>query len=70
MNGAMDSQSEAGLALVREALTDVYTASGIDIWLTSANRNLGGRVPEQMLAAGDVDAVVAEAHRVGHHEPS
>lgn len=35
------------LSVVRDALADVYTQSGIDLWLASPNRNLNGRVPQQ-----------------------
>lgn len=49
---------------VARLLIDVYTGVGVEIWLTSSNRNLGG-TPRDLIAAGETDAVLREASRVG-----
>lgn len=49
--------------LVNE-LREVYTDEGIQIWLRSRNRNLGGRRPIEMLAEDQIDAVLDEVERV------
>lgn len=49
--------------LVRE-LREVYTDEGIQIWLKSRNRNLGGRRPIDLLAEGRIDDVLEEVARV------
>ncbi len=43
-----------------KALGEVYRDEGIQIWLRSRNRNLGGRRPIELLAEGDLDEVLAE----------
>lgn len=49
--------------LVNE-LREVYTDEGIQIWLRSRNRNLGGRRPIDLLADDRVDEVLDEVQRV------
>jgi uncharacterized protein (DUF2384 family) len=46
-------------------LREVYTDEGIQIWLRSRNRNLGGRRPIDLLAEDQVEVVVDEVQRVG-----
>lgn len=38
---------------------------GLSQWMTVANPGLGGRLPADVLVAGDVEAVVAAAEAVG-----
>ncbi|MBD3777676.1 MAG: DUF2384 domain-containing protein [Micrococcales bacterium] len=45
-------------------LREVYTDEGIQIWLRSRNRNLGGRRPLDMLRDGDIESVLDEVQRV------
>jgi transcriptional regulator with XRE-family HTH domain len=47
-----------------DELQEVYTREGVDIWLHSRNRNLGGQRPIELLTAGNVDEVVDEAQRL------
>lgn len=47
-----------------DELQEVYTPEGVDIWLHSRNRNLGGQRPIELLTAGHVDEVVEEAQRL------
>jgi len=47
-----------------DELREVYTREGVDIWLHSRNRNLGGQRPIELLTAGNVDEVVDEAQRL------
>jgi transcriptional regulator with XRE-family HTH domain len=49
--------------LVNE-LREVYTDEGIQIWLRSRNRNLGGRRPIELLADDHIDLVLQEVDRV------
>lgn len=49
--------------LVNE-LREVYTDEGIQIWLRSRNRNLGGRRPIELLAEDQIGAVLDEVERV------
>jgi predicted transcriptional regulator len=49
--------------LVKE-LREVLTDEGIEIWLKSRNRNLGGRRPHELLSDGAVDEVLEEVERV------
>lgn len=46
---------------IREALAEVYTPEGIDIWLASRNRNLMGWTPIELISEGRTDIVLAEA---------
>jgi DNA-binding transcriptional regulator YiaG len=45
-------------------LRDVYTDEGIQIWLKTRNRNLGGRRPIELLGEGRFDEVLEEVDRV------
>lgn len=45
-------------------LREVYTDEGIQIWLRSRNRNLGGRRPIDLLAEDQVEVVLDEVQRV------
>jgi DNA-binding transcriptional regulator YiaG len=47
-----------------KALGEVYRDEGIQIWLRSRNRNLGGRRPIELLAAGALDEVLAEVDNI------
>lgn len=49
--------------IVRE-LREAYTEEGVEIWLHARNRNLDGRRPIDLLAAGQYDEVLAEAEHV------
>ncbi len=46
------------------ALRDVFRDEAIHIWLRTRNRNLDGRRPLELLAAGDVDQVLAEVNNL------
>jgi hypothetical protein len=50
--------------LVVRMLADVYTQEGVRIWLNSRNRNLGLERPIDLLAEGQIDAVLEEAASV------
>lgn len=45
-------------------LADSYTDEGIDIWLHARNRNLDMQRPIDLLTAGQIDEVLAEARWV------
>lgn len=45
-------------------LREVYDAEGVEIWLRSRNRNLGGERPLDLLAAGHIDEVVTEVEHL------
>ena len=45
-------------------LRDVYTDEGVEIWLHSKNRNLGGERPIDLLTQGNLDDVLLEAQRL------
>ncbi|WP_032366064.1 transcriptional regulator [Rhodococcoides fascians] len=45
-------------------LADSYTDEGIDIWLHARNRNLDMQRPIDLLTAGKIDEVLAEARWV------
>jgi hypothetical protein len=47
-----------------EALGDVYTPEGIDIWLHGRNRSLKGQKPIDLLMAGDFTTVIAAIDRL------
>jgi DNA-binding transcriptional regulator YiaG len=47
-----------------EELRCVYTDEGIDIWLHARNRNLDGRRPIEVMAAGEVERVIEVAQRL------
>ncbi len=47
-----------------KTLSEVYRDEGIQIWLRSRNRNLGGRRPIELLASGALDEVLAEVDNV------
>lgn len=49
---------------IARLLSDVYTGKGVDIWMNAHNFNLRA-TPRALLAAGDTEAVLAEARRVG-----
>lgn len=46
------------------ALRNVYTSEGVEIWLRSRNRNLGGQRPLDLLAEGRIEEVVQEVEHV------
>jgi hypothetical protein len=50
--------------LIVRMLSDVYTQEGVRIWLNSRNRNLGLERPIDLLAEGQIDAVLDEAASV------
>ncbi len=50
--------------LIVRLLSDTYTREGIRIWLNSRNRNLGLERPINLLARGEIDAVLEEASRI------
>lgn len=52
------------LKFLVEELQTAYTEEGISIWLNSRNRNLSGQRPIDLLVAGNIDEVLAEAQRV------
>lgn len=49
---------------VFDILEDTYTPQGVGTWLLSRNRNLDMQSPIDLLRAGRLDEVLAEAHRV------
>lgn len=46
------------------ALREVFRDEGIHIWLRTRNRNLSGRRPIELLAAGKLDEVLAEVNHL------
>lgn len=57
-----DRRNPLELALV--LLQPAYSQDGAWIWLYARNANLGRRRPIELLAAGEVTTVLAEAERV------
>lgn len=57
------TQKGRQLGVIIASLLDTYKPEGVGIWLTSPNRNLGGR-PLDLIAAGDGGRVLAEADRL------
>ena len=49
---------------VVDALSDVYTPEGIDIWLHGRNRSLKGQKPIELLLEGDFRTVLAAVERL------
>lgn len=49
---------------VIQALDDVYTREGVDIWLHGRNRGLAGRRPIDLLFEGQFDTVIDEVERL------
>lgn len=49
---------------VIQALRDVYTEDGVEVWLHGPNRNFGGRKPIEMLEEGDFAEVLQEIERL------
>jgi hypothetical protein len=47
-----------------DALSDVYTPEGIDIWLHGRNRSLKGQKPIDLLVEGDFTTVLAAIERL------
>jgi DNA-binding transcriptional regulator YiaG len=47
-----------------EALGEIYTPEGIDIWLHGRNRSLKGEKPIDLLTAGDFKTVIAAIDRL------
>jgi hypothetical protein len=47
-----------------EALGEIYTPEGIDIWLHGRNRSLRGEKPIDLLTAGDFKTVIAAIDRL------
>ena len=43
---------------VLAALADIYNEEGMAIWMRSANKLLGGRVPDEMIEQGDAERVL------------
>lgn len=43
---------------VEVALAEVYRPEGVAIWMRARNKALGGRVPEQMIAVGEISDVL------------
>lgn len=52
------------LHYVIDELSDVYTDEGIEVWLHTRQRALRARTPVQVLAEGDVEAVLALVERL------
>jgi hypothetical protein len=53
-----------GWLSVFDILADTYTPQGVSVWLSCRNRNLGDQSPVDLLKAGRLDEVLAEARRV------
>lgn len=53
---------------IRELLSEVYMPEGVDIWLSATHRAgpLKGRVPNEMIADGEADAVLAAVEVLVH----
>jgi uncharacterized protein (DUF2384 family) len=47
-------------------LRDVYRPEGVEIWLHSRNRDLGGRRPIDLLRAGEFSSVLEAVERLTH----
>lgn len=58
-----------GVAEVVALLTRSLTPAGVAAWLTGINPALDGRRPLDVLASGDVTAVLAVAKQLGNAEP-
>lgn len=43
---------------VLDALAEVYTPEGMEIWMRSANRALKGQVPDEMIENGQAGEVL------------
>ncbi len=52
------------LKYVIEQLSDVYNDEGIEIWLHSRQRNLGGRQPLELLREGQFETVLELVDRL------
>lgn len=52
------------LAHLVNELREVLSEEGVEIWLKSRNRNLGGHRPLELLAAGAANDVLRESERV------
>lgn len=48
-------------ARIRELLADVYTPFGINVWMSSPNRNLDGKSPIGLMSDGQGHLALAEA---------
>lgn len=48
---------------IRDALADTYLPEGVEIWLSATHKAgpLAGRCPNDMIANGEADAVLAAA---------
>jgi len=47
-----------------QALRDVYTREGIDIWIHARNRTLGGERPIDLLVSGEFQPVLRAVERL------
>lgn len=43
---------------VVDAALEIYTKEGVEVWMTSPNRMLGGRSPEDLIWAGETQRVM------------
>lgn len=61
------TEVERAEARIQELLAEVYLPTGVETWLYSRNRNLGGKTPASLIDSGRlsaVSAVLAEAERL------
>ncbi len=49
---------------IREVLAVTYLPDGIDLWMGSPNRHLGGATPEDLITCGRGKEVLAVAKRI------
>lgn len=49
----------ADVVRVREALAEVYTPDGIEVWLVGRNQLLGGARPIDLIHQGETEKVLA-----------
>ena len=49
---------------VRRLLWGIYTAEGIEIWLTNAHAGWGGRTVDQMVTDGEAECVLQKADQL------
>jgi DNA-binding transcriptional regulator YiaG len=69
LSGAHRPQGDAKDRLLElhylvERVSEVYTPEGVDIWIHSRNRELGGRKPIELLIDGEFEQVLASIERL------
>lgn len=60
----MNPEVHRDVRRIVELLSEVYTQTGVETWLYSANRNLDNQTPAALINSGRVAAVLAEAEQL------